>query len=138
MTPTQDLALTSTDPTASRSRLVCGGAVVASIPGVAMHAQYRLQDGRRLVVTADDTLAGDVANVLLFSPSFELLDLLSLGGAYAPMDMLSNVVPRGADSVHFDFLGRGMLEFIQRQSASIAFRDARRSRPVCLDQRNDG
>lgn len=106
MTPTQDLALASPDIGASRSRLMVGNDFVASVPGVALHAQYRLVDGRRLAVTADDTLAEDIVNIVLVSPQFEVLDVLSIGGAYAPMDMVSNISPLGPDSFQFDFLGR--------------------------------
>jgi hypothetical protein len=84
---------------------VRGSPPVAGIEGSVLRAQFELDDGRRLLVTADDTLNEEVVHVVLLSPRLEVLDVLSLGGAYAPMDLVSGLLPLGEDVVAFSFLG---------------------------------
>jgi hypothetical protein len=104
-----------------------GNSFVALVPGVALHAQYRVADGRRLAVTADDTWAEDVVNILLLSPAFEMIDVLSIGGAYAPMDIVSEISSLGQDSLRFEFLGRWKVKV---HPASARFRRVPKGAPM--------
>jgi hypothetical protein len=101
--------------------------VIGDIPGSVLKAQFKLDDGRRLLVTADDALHEEVVHIVLLSPRLEVLDVLAIGGAYAPMDLVSGIHPLGEDAVVFSFLGDWKVRIDTRP---VRFRALPRMAPI--------